>query len=136
MKNSDSWQFDAEQGRWEILNRRIGRNQLSVLGAIRGYEEAQFDYAVSDRDDDGVSEYAQKLQSEPGKFDGLFWERKTGSRKAPSARCLPKQKQRVIRSKTQQPKRPPPTMAITTASSPDRAATFPVANMTISSTAT
>jgi hypothetical protein len=83
VKNSDSWQFDAEQGRREILNRRIGRNELSVLGAIRGYEEAQFDYAVSDRDDDGVSEYAQKLQSEPGKFDGLFWEAENGQPQSP-----------------------------------------------------
>jgi len=74
VKNGDSWQFDAEQGRQEILNRRIGRNELSTLGAIRGYEEAQFDYALSDRDGDGVSEYAQKLQSASGKFDGLFWE--------------------------------------------------------------
>jgi hypothetical protein len=76
VKNSNSWRFDTEQGRQEILNRRIGRNEISTLGAIRGYEEAQFDYAVSDRDGDGVSEYAQKLQSEPGKFDGLFWEAK------------------------------------------------------------
>jgi len=74
VKNGDSWQFDAEQGRQEILNRRIGRNELSVLGVMRGYLEAQFDYANSDRDGDGVSEYAQKLHSESGKFDGLFWE--------------------------------------------------------------
>jgi hypothetical protein len=83
VKNSDSWQFDAAQGRQEILNRRIGRNELSVLGAIRGYEEAQFDYAISDRDNDGVSEYAQKLQSEPGKFDGLFWEAENGQPQSP-----------------------------------------------------
>jgi len=83
VKNGDSWRFDAEQGRQEILNRRIGRNELSTLGAIRGYEEAQFDYAISDRDGDGVSEYAQKLQSEPGKFDGLFWEAENGQPQSP-----------------------------------------------------
>lgn len=83
VKNGDSWEFDAEQGRQEILNRRIGRNELSALGAIRGYVEAQFDYANSDRDGDGVSEYAQKLQSEPGKFDGLFWETEDGQPQSP-----------------------------------------------------
>ena len=83
VKNGNSWRFDAEQGRQEILNRRIGRNELSALGAIRGYEEAQSDYAISDRDGDGVSEYAQKLQSEPGKFDGLFWEAEDGQPQSP-----------------------------------------------------
>jgi hypothetical protein len=83
VKKGDSWRFDAEQGRQEILNRRIGRNELSALGAIRGYVEAQFDYANSDRDGDGVSEYAQKLQSEPGKFDGLFWEPEEGQPQSP-----------------------------------------------------
>jgi hypothetical protein len=83
VKNGDSWHFDAEQGRQEVLNRRIGRNELSAIGVIRGYVEAQFDYANSDRDDDGVSEYAQKLQSEPGKFDGLFWETEDGQTQSP-----------------------------------------------------
>lgn len=83
VKKGDNWQFDAQQGRQEILNRRIGRNELSALDAIRGYVEAQFDYANSDRDGDGVSEYAQKLQSEPGKFDGLFWEPEEGQPQSP-----------------------------------------------------
>lgn len=83
VKNGDHWQFDAEQGREEILNRRIGRNELSALGVIRGYVEAQFDYANADRDDDGVSEYAQKLRSEAGKFDGLFWQTEEGQPQSP-----------------------------------------------------
>lgn len=83
VKKGENWQFDAQQGRQEILNRRIGRNELSALDAIRGYVEAQFDYANSDRDGDGVPEYAQKLQSEPGKFDGLFWEPEEGQPQSP-----------------------------------------------------
>lgn len=83
VKNGNGWRFDAEQGRQEILNRRIGRNELNALGAIRGYSEAQFDYANSDRDGDGVSEYAQKLHSESGKFDGLFWETEEGQPQSP-----------------------------------------------------
>lgn len=83
VKTGESWQFDAEQGRQEILNRRIGRNELSAVAAMRGYVEAQFEYANLDRDGDGVSEYAQKLQSEPGKFDGLFWEVAEGQPQSP-----------------------------------------------------
>lgn len=83
IKTGENWQFDAEQGRQEILNRRIGRNELSTIAAMRGYVEAQFEYANLDRDSDGVSEYAQKLRSDPGKFDGLFWEAGEGQPQSP-----------------------------------------------------
>ncbi|MDD2738396.1 MAG: DUF2950 domain-containing protein [Methylomonas lenta] len=83
VKKADSWQFDIQQGRQEIINRRIGRNELNTVSAMQGYQEAQFDYANTDRDGDGVLEYAQKLQSEPGKFDGLFWETAEGEPQSP-----------------------------------------------------
>lgn len=83
VKKGNIWQFDAEQGRQEILNRRIGRNELSTIAAMRGYVEAQFDYASVDRDNDDVSEYAQKFRSEPGRFDGLFWEAAEGQPQSP-----------------------------------------------------
>ncbi len=83
IKQAEHWRFDAEQGRQEILNRRIGRNELNTLATIRGYMEAQFEYASADRDGDGVLEYAQKLHSEPSKFDGLFWESAEGQPQSP-----------------------------------------------------
>jgi hypothetical protein len=83
VKTDTGWQFDAEQGHQEILNRRIGRNELSTVAAIRGYLEAQFEYANADRDGDGVLEYAQKLRSEPGKSDGLYWEAEEGAPQSP-----------------------------------------------------
>ena len=83
VKTGENWQFDAEQGRQEILNRRIGRNELSTVAAMRGYVEAQFEYANLDRDSDGVSEYGQKFRSDPGKFDGLFWEADEGQPQSP-----------------------------------------------------
>ncbi len=83
VKTASGWQFDANQGKEEILDRRIGRNELATLDVIRGYVEAQFDYANADRDGDGVSEYAQKLRSEPGKQDGLFWEPEPGQPASP-----------------------------------------------------
>ena len=83
VKKGNGWRFDAGQGRQEILNRRIGRNELSALDVLRGYMEAQLDYAILDRDGDGVYEYAQKLQSEPGKYNGLFWEPEDGQPESP-----------------------------------------------------
>ena len=53
--------------------RRIGRNELDVLEAVRAYHDAQNDYAEVDRDGDGVLEYAQKLVSTDGQHDGLYW---------------------------------------------------------------
>jgi hypothetical protein len=67
------WFFDTEAGKEEILNRRIGRNELDVLQAMRAYVDAQREYASKDRTGDGVLEYAQRIASSPGKKDGLYW---------------------------------------------------------------
>jgi hypothetical protein len=68
-----AWQFDTAGGLQELLNRRIGRNELDVLRVMRAYVEAQREYANQDRDGDGVLEYAQTISSTPGKTDGLYW---------------------------------------------------------------
>jgi hypothetical protein len=67
------WLVDAEAGKEEMIDRRIGRNELGALLVIRAYVEAQREYASRDRDGDEVLEYAQKLISSPGQKDGLYW---------------------------------------------------------------
>jgi hypothetical protein len=67
------WRFATEQGAQEIFNRRIGENELNAIRVLRAYVAAQQEYASVDRDGDGVPQYAQKLASTPGKFDGLYW---------------------------------------------------------------
>ncbi len=67
------WHFDTEAGKEELLNRRIGRNELAVLKVMRVYVAAQREYASRDRDGDRVLEYAQRIASSPGTKDGLFW---------------------------------------------------------------
>ncbi|HWN95063.1 MAG TPA: DUF2950 domain-containing protein [Methylomirabilota bacterium] len=67
------WIFDTEAGVEELINRRIGRNELDVLEVARTYVQAQREYAGRDRDDDDVLEYAQKFHSAPGTKNGLFW---------------------------------------------------------------
>jgi hypothetical protein len=67
------WFFDTTAGKEEIMNRRVGRNELSTLKVVRAYLEAQREYASKDRDGSGVLKYAQKIISTSGAKDGLFW---------------------------------------------------------------
>lgn len=76
------WRFDTDRGRDEILNRRIGRNELSTREVCLAFVDAQREYFSKDRNGDGVLEYAQKLISVAGQQDGLYWE--TGADKPPS----------------------------------------------------
>lgn len=68
------WFFDTFTGFEEIINRRVGENELETIDTMRAYVDAQLDYADEDRDGDGVLEYAQQLISSVGQTDGLFWE--------------------------------------------------------------
>jgi hypothetical protein len=67
------WHFDTLAGLEELLNRRIGRNELDVLRVLRAFPQAQREYASRDRDGDQVLEFAQKITSSSGQADGLFW---------------------------------------------------------------
>lgn len=73
VKRDGQWFFDTEAGKDELVNRRIGKNELSTLQVVRAIAEAQREYATKDRDGDEVLEFAQKFRSAPGKKDGLFW---------------------------------------------------------------
>jgi hypothetical protein len=67
------WHFDAAAGSEEILNRRIGRNELATIDLLRAYVTAQRQYAAQSRDGSGVRAFARKVASSPGKRDGLYW---------------------------------------------------------------
>ena len=83
IKKKGSWFFDAAAGKEEILNRRIGRNELEVIDVLRAYVEAQREYASREREGIGVMEFAQKIRSTPGKRDGLYWETTEGEKESP-----------------------------------------------------
>lgn len=67
------WRFDPSGGRQAMLERNIGNNELSAIQAVLAYVDAQREYALADRNGDGVLEYAQKFLSAPGQRDGLIW---------------------------------------------------------------
>ena len=83
VKQDGKWFFDTIAGKEELLNRRIGRNELAVLEVMRAYVDAQRDYASRDRDGSEVLKYAQKLNSSPGKQDGLYWPPAIGGEASP-----------------------------------------------------
>ena len=73
VKSAKGWSFDVKAGAEEMRIRRIGRNELAAMQALLAYYDAQKDYALVDRNGDGVLEYAQRFASTPGRRDGLFW---------------------------------------------------------------
>lgn len=82
VQKANGWTFDIREGRREIAVRKIGRNELNVIKVMQAYVDAQLEYASKDRDGDGVFEFAQKIVSQEGEQDGLFWE-KNGSEESP-----------------------------------------------------
>jgi hypothetical protein len=83
IKQDGQWHFDVEAGKEEILNRRIGANELGAIQVCRAYVQAQREYASEDRNADEVLEYAQHLRSTPGTHDGLYWSTRTGDELSP-----------------------------------------------------
>jgi len=83
VKKGDVWSFDTDKGREEILNRRIGENELDTIQTLLAVVDAEREYAMDDRDGDGILEYAGKFLSDPGKKNGLYWKTKEGEAPSP-----------------------------------------------------
>lgn len=79
VKSHGGWAFDTAAGRQELLNRRIGANELDAIALCRGYVEAQYAYAFQKREGYGGHQYAQRIIATPGKRDGLAWQNDDGS---------------------------------------------------------
>src|SRR5881296_2615507 len=79
VKRKGKWSFDTKVGREEILNRRIGANELNAIAICRGFVEAQHEYAMEKHDGSKVNQYAQRVLSTPGKHDGLAWQNPDGT---------------------------------------------------------
>lgn len=83
VKENDRWRFDGEAGKEEIVNRRIGRNELDVIEVCRAIVDAQNDYALANPNGSPVNEYARKFLSDPGKKNGLYWPTAEGETPSP-----------------------------------------------------
>jgi hypothetical protein len=84
IQEENVWFFDTQGGKEEILNRRLGRNELHTIEVLQAYTDAQREYAAIDRScKGGCPEFAQRLTSSLGKKDGLYWEAKKSEEESP-----------------------------------------------------
>jgi hypothetical protein len=83
VKSGTGWIFDSKEGKEEIVNRRIGRNELDVIQVCLAYVDAQREYYQRNPQDDPLLQYAQKFLSTAGKRDGLYWEAKADEPPSP-----------------------------------------------------
>ena len=101
------WIFDTPSGKEEILNRRIGHNELRALEVCHAYVQAQRDYALKDRAGDGVMEYAQHIRSKAGTKNGLYWETVPGEEASPFGPLVASaQEEGYYKSKPREPGEP------------------------------
>lgn len=83
MRDKSGWFFDSAQGADELLNRRIGENEIHAMQVMAAFGPAERQYAAADHNSDGVTQYAQRLASTPGSHDGLYWPDSPGSAASP-----------------------------------------------------
>jgi Protein of unknown function (DUF2950) len=83
LKTNNSWKFDTEQGEQEILNRRIGRDELAAIQVCLAIVEAEHEYAASHLGNTGVPRYASRIASTSDNRDGLYWPPKAGEPPSP-----------------------------------------------------
>jgi hypothetical protein len=83
VRRAGQWSFDGPAGAEELVLRRIGRNELRTIEVMRGYVDAQQEYAAASRDGAAAGIYAQRVNSTPGKHDGLYWPTTTGEPPSP-----------------------------------------------------
>lgn len=101
VKVKGKWVFDMKTGREEVLNRRIGANELDAIAICRGFVEAQQEYALEKHDDSKVNQYAQRIISTPGKHDGLAWQNADGTWGGPVGETIAKALEQGYTQKSQ-----------------------------------
>lgn len=83
LKTAAGWKFDGKAAIEEIQDRQIGRNELGALASCQAYVDVQLEYFAVDHLGDGYLQFAQRVNSTPGKFDGLYWSNANGEDVSP-----------------------------------------------------
>src|SRR6202167_3565956 len=78
VNKGNSWYFNTEAGKKEILYRRIGRNEISSIRVCQELVAAQKEYYSPHH-----NEYAQRIFSDDGKHNGLYWKAADGAPESP-----------------------------------------------------
>jgi hypothetical protein len=83
VESEKGWFFDTAEGKQEIIDRRVGRNELAAIQVCQAYGDAQREYYEMNPEGDALHHYAQSIASTPGKRDGLYWEAAEGEPESP-----------------------------------------------------
>ncbi len=83
VKKDGAWYFDSAAGAEEMINRRVGENELSTIQSCLAYVDAQQEYYLRNVQKDPLQHFANKFESSPGKKDGLFWPAKADEPQSP-----------------------------------------------------
>jgi hypothetical protein len=73
VKDAKGWRFDTAAGKEEVIDRRIGRNELAAIGTCHTYVSAQRRYAQQGHDGKPAGLFARTFTSDAGKQNGLYW---------------------------------------------------------------
>lgn len=82
-KQANGWRFDTAVGKQEIIDRRIGKNEIRAIRSAQQYAAAQLAYRDLQRSEGKPAQFARKFFSSPGKRDGLYWEHREGEPLSP-----------------------------------------------------
>jgi hypothetical protein len=74
VEENGKWRFDSSGGVEEVINRRVGANELYTIQACLAYVDAQREYYLRNPNGDPLLHYARHLLSSEGKRDGLYFE--------------------------------------------------------------
>jgi len=85
VKSDGKWHFDSPAGAQELVDRRIGRDEIAAIRTSLTYVDAQKDFYALARQVEGTAFYAQQLVSNPGRHDGLYWVPDDGEDDSPLA---------------------------------------------------
>src|SRR3984893_12438354 len=83
VKKDGGWVFDTVAGKEELLFRRIGRNELFTIKVLEDLADAQSEYASKAHDGESSGQFARKILSDSGKYNGLYWEAAEGQPESP-----------------------------------------------------
>jgi hypothetical protein len=76
--SGQSWRFDTEAGKQEILYRRVGGNEVSTIRICQALVAAQKEYYAMQH-----HRYAAQFFSDAGQHNGLYWQAVAGQPKSP-----------------------------------------------------
>lgn len=83
VRRDGRWYFDGAAGEDEIIYRRVGRNELGTIAVMNGFVEAQVEYAAVAHDGNPAGVFAERLMSDEGRQNGLYYPTAEGEPESP-----------------------------------------------------